>query len=179
MQSEYFCVFDWICKILWFSRNDVCHVWRVIWMLPICSFGQGSKPLWICIWILWRRQYLQNCFLLRMFILTMYARSSEPCHVNENFVKITLFKLNYKSQVTRRYAEFAASILTLNQGYDDALLIHRLANVTESTLCSGWPYSALVCRDYVPKWKLFCLECLENLRIVSQDSFSWSTIMIW
>ncbi|KAJ3049398.1 Vacuolar protein sorting-associated protein 52, partial [Quaeritorhiza haematococci] len=37
----------------------------------------------------------------------------------------------------RRYAEFAASILTLNQGYDDALLTHslnRLRNEVEGLL---------------------------------------------
>lgn len=28
--------------------------------------------------------------------------------------------------IVRRYAEFSSSILTLNQGYDDALLLNRL-----------------------------------------------------
>jgi len=33
------------------------------------------------------------------------------------------------AQITRRYAEFATCILTLNYGYDDMILSHRLVKL--------------------------------------------------
>lgn len=53
------------------------------------------------------------------------VKDIHPHYVSSIWTAAFFVLLIEACQVTRRYAEFATSLLVLNEGYDDAILINR------------------------------------------------------